>query len=267
MIGRDLVQRILVVNPQQRISLDGILAHKWFEKVLLPDEMKEIYEFNVKTGNILFGEEDHISTIPVTTLHASRLTMGSCSIGSFSPRFVTSKTAFGASSRYSPNLHSFYKYMTKDELEAETDHTLNSPTMTLKNGFFSRGLSISSVAKRRPTIKKTTVEIFDLKQYSPQTLNISPSIQSVEPQSAHLKLQRIAKGSGGQIDSSSLSMEDEEGSGVMEKYENLPNTPFFFDQLCRSSHFKKQSPKSQHMTRKNINLMSTTFSILGRENH
>ena len=53
--ARDLVQRILVANPQQRISLDSVLAHKWFEKVLLPEEMKEIYEFNIKYNGAYVG--------------------------------------------------------------------------------------------------------------------------------------------------------------------------------------------------------------------
>ena len=69
---------------------------------------------------------------------------------------------------------------------------------------------------------------------------------------------------GAEIDSSIVTGADEEGSPVGDKYENLQENTLCFDQLYRSSHYKKQSPKS---TRKNINLMSTTYSMLLRENH
>jgi len=45
-IARDLVQRILDVNPYKRISLDLVLTDKWFELMLPPDEFKELNEFN-----------------------------------------------------------------------------------------------------------------------------------------------------------------------------------------------------------------------------
>jgi len=155
-------------------------------------------------------------------------------------------------------LHSFYKCKTRDELEGESDYTLTSPT--LKNGYLSRGLSFTS-PKRKATIKKSTLDIFDLKQFSPKTgLTLAPSVELKTVSGARLKLQRIAKGAA-EIDSSIVTGADEEGSPVGDKYENLQEMTLCFDQLYRSSHYKKQSPKS---TRKNINFMSTTFTLLGK---
>jgi len=284
--AKDLVQRILVPNPHQRISLGKALAHRWFEKMLPPEEMKDISEFNYRMGNMVVGEEDHISNVPVIMPQVSRLSISSRSrsgsIGSISQSFVTSKLGIGASPKLSPYVHSFYKGKTRDELEVDSQYTLNSPHV--KTSMFSRNLSIMSNNgnKRNSFQKREALEIFDSKATSsPQRLSIALPVakpkEAKDLKGTRMRLQLLVGGNpipvkkevpvhhnytydepGGEC--STISAADDEGSPVTEKYQNLKNRDFCFKQL-----FGRKGEKSKtdsYLGPQNTKNMTTNYSIL-----
>jgi len=232
--AKDLVQRILVANPSQRLSVDQVLSHKWFGCSLTADEMKEISDFNFKTKKMLIAEEEGIANIPMSPQQVlpsfslnSRLSL--VGVGSTSLSFVTSKIAHGTNS--GKIVHSFYKNRTKDELETPSMNTLNSQAIR-HSGFFKNAPTLS----HRNSIfanNKERSEPKDLNRSSYSALPTRTQTQKSNLAGTRTKLQTLVKENSGDSEEQNedFILTDAEESPIIRKYERLQDMDLCFHKI------------------------------------
>jgi len=233
--AKDLVQRILVANPLQRLSVDQVLSHKWFGCSLTADEMKEISDFNFKTKKMLVAEEEGIANIPLSPQQVlptfslnSRLSL--VGIGSTSLSFVTSKVAHGTNS--GKMVHSFYKNRTKDEHETPTMNTLNSQVIR-HSSFFKNAPTLNHRNSLFANNKEKS-EPKDLNRSSFSALPTRAQTQKSNLAGTRLRLQTLVKenleDSEGEENEDSI-LNDAEESPIIRKYERLQDMNLCFDKV------------------------------------